>query len=65
MNTTINIDNKHRAVVLEIEDIDPADFEDAVMKIFACAVRIDAATPIDVCEDSAMNADNLETESEE
>lgn len=65
MNTTINIDNKHRAVVLEVEDINPADFESSVMAVLSCAVRLGADTPINIQEDSAINADDFDFESKE
>lgn len=64
MLTAISIDNKHRAVVLEVEGIDPADFEAAVMGVLTCAVRLGADTPINIQEDSAINAADPEPECE-
>lgn len=63
MFTNIAINNKGCSVVLEVEDINPAEFQEAVMKIFACAQRLGADSPIEVQEDSLM--DFYEPESDE
>ncbi|MDE6535885.1 MAG: hypothetical protein K2K82_07765 [Muribaculaceae bacterium] len=68
MFTQIAINNKARSIYVEVEDIDPADFEDAVMKVFAFTSRLGATSPVVVQEDSALNADpepECEPESEE
>lgn len=62
MFTVISIDNKSRVIALEVDSIDADRFEDVVMKIIACAVRIDAASPVEVCEDSALNISATEPE---
>ena len=62
MYTSIAINNKARSIFVEVEDVDPADFEDAVMKVFAFTSRLGATSPIVVQEDSALNAEETEPE---
>lgn len=64
MQVTTSIDNKHRAVVLEFEDIDPANFKDVVLGVLSCAIRLGADSPISVKEDSQMNLSDAEPKSE-
>ena len=64
MFTSIAINNEARSIFLEVEAIDPADFEDAVMKVFAFTSRLGATSPIVVQEDSALNAEEPECETE-
>lgn len=62
MFTNIAINNKGCSIVLEVEDIAPAEFSEAVMKIFSCATRLGADSPIEVQEDSLMDFSDLESD---
>ena len=64
MQTIVNIDSKSGTAVLEVEGIDPANYDDVVIKVLACAVRIDATQAVEVRYDSAINPE-CETEREE
>ena len=65
MQTSVSIDNKHCAVVLEMEGIDPAKLPDIIMAVFSCAIRLCGAdSPISVQEDSQINSSDAETEYE-
>lgn len=62
MFTAIAINNEKRSVVLEVENIAPENFQEAVTKVFACARSLGADSPIEVQEDSLMDFSDFEPE---